>query len=315
MAESFGRRVGRFLGAAALAAFHHRWAGQEDEAAQLYALAGDEARQLYANAEALAHYRTALALGHPDPSRLHAAIGKLLTLRGEYAAALLALAQATAGLTGSPLAGVEEQIGGVYQRQGAWQLAEEHYRAGLDALDAGESSATRARLLSSLSHTAHRQGDDTRALSLAEEAQTAALSANDAQAQADVANLLGLLARSRGDNGAAIRHLQAGLDAAAGLPEPSAEIAARNNLALALADSGDFASAQVHLLAALESCVRWGDRHREAALHNNLADLLHRVGKEESSMAHLKKAVSLFAEIGEPGRLPTNAEIWKLAEW
>lgn len=315
VAESFGRRVGRQLGAAAQAAYHHRWAGQEAEAAQLYHLAGDEARQLYANAEALAHYRTALALGHSDTARLHRAIGELLTLRGEYAAALLALAQATSGLSGSALAEVEEQIGGVYQRQGAWHLAAEHYRNGLDALGAGENSATQARLLSASSHTAHRQGDESRAQALAEAAQAAALSAGDTQAQADVANLLGLLARSRGENGAAIRHLQAGLNAAAGLPDPSAEIAARNNLALALADSGDFANAQVHLLAALESCVRWGDRHREAALHNNLADLLHRMGEEERSMAHLKQAVALFAEIGEPGTFPANAEIWKLAEW
>jgi predicted ATPase/DNA-binding SARP family transcriptional activator len=315
VAESFGRRAGRLLGWAAQAAYHRRWAGQEEEAAQLYALAGDEARQLYANAEALAHYRTALALGHSDTSRLHAAIGKLLTLRGEYTGALLALEQAAAGASGVGLAAIEEEIGGVYQRQGEWHLAEEHYRMGLDALANDEDSAVRTRLLSSLSHTAHRQGDDTRALSLAQEAQTAALSANDAQAQADVANLLGLLAHSRGDNRTAIRHLQTGLGAATGLSDPSAAIAARNNLALALADSGDFANAQVHLLAALESCVRWGDRHREAALHNNLADLLHRVGEEESSMAHLKQAVALFAEIGEPGSLPTNAEIWKLAEW
>ena len=69
------------------------------------------------------------------------------------------------------------------------------------------------------------------------------------------------------------------------------------------------------LFRANESCVRWGDRHREAALHNNLADLLHQAGDDEGSMAHLKEAVALFAEIGEPGSLPTNAEIWKLAEW
>jgi len=69
------------------------------------------------------------------------------------------------------------------------------------------------------------------------------------------------------------------------------------------------------LLAALERCAAWGDRHQEAALHNNLADLLHRAGDDEDKMAQLKQAVALFAEIGEPGALPTNAEIWKLAEW
>ncbi|MBI3960359.1 MAG: hypothetical protein HY328_16215, partial [Chloroflexi bacterium] len=50
-------------------------------------------------------------------------------------------------------------------------------------------------------------------------------------------------------------------------------------------------------------------------LHNNLADLLHQAGDDEQTMGHLKQAVALFVEIGEPGALPTNAEIWKLAEW
>ncbi|OUC08237.1 hypothetical protein RY27_10180, partial [Litorilinea aerophila] len=109
--------------------------------------------------------------------------------------------------------------------------------------------------------------------------------------------------------------LQKSLAAAATLPDPGAEIAARNNLALALADQGDFAAAQAHLLSARERCAAWGDRHREAAIQNNLADLLHRAGDDEQAMAHLKQAVILFAEIGEPGALPTNPEIWKLAEW
>jgi len=61
--------------------------------------------------------------------------------------------------------------------------------------------------------------------------------------------------------------------------------------------------------------VRWGDRHREAALRNNLADLMRQAGEEAQSMAHLKQAVAISAEIGEPGVLPTNPEIWKLAEW
>ena len=64
---------------------------------------------------------------------------------------------------------------------------------------------------------------------------------------------------------------------------------------------------------ALELCVASGDRHREAALHNNLADLLHAACREHESMAHLKRAVELFAEIGERDEL--QPEIWKLVEW
>ena len=37
-------------------------------AASYYKLAGEHARSLYANTEALAHFQTALALGYPEPA-------------------------------------------------------------------------------------------------------------------------------------------------------------------------------------------------------------------------------------------------------
>ena len=54
-------------------------------------------------------------------------------------------------------------------------------------------------------------------------------------------------------------------------------------------------------------------RHREAALRNRHADLLHAAGREDEAMRELKAAVTLFAEVGEQGKL--EPEIWKLVEW
>ncbi len=56
-----------------------------------------------------------------------------------------------------------------------------------------------------------------------------------------------------------------------------------------------------------------GDRHREAALHNNIADLLRASGATQQAMDHLKRAVAIFAEVGEPGVL--SPEVWKLVDW
>jgi hypothetical protein len=58
---------------------------------------------------------------------------------------------------------------------------------------------------------------------------------------------------------------------------------------------------------------RQGDRHRRAALHNNLADLLRAAGRADEAMDHLKQAVTIFAAVGEPGRL--EPAIWQLVEW
>ena len=77
--------------------------------------------------------------------------------------------------------------------------------------------------------------------------------------------------------------------------------------------SGDADRAIELTAAALELCVRQGDRHREAALRNNLADLLRSDGRDAEAIEELKRAVAIFAEIGEPGKL--EPEIWKLSEW
>ena len=85
-------------------------------------------------------------------------------------------------------------------------------------------------------------------------------------------------------------------------------------LALTLAREGAIDDAVALGSAAAEACRRIGDRHLEAAVENHLADLLHDAGREDLAMDHLKRAVTLFAEIGDaaPERDPG---IWTLAAW
>ena len=125
--------------------------------------------------------------------------------------------------------------------------------------------------------------------------------------------MLGMLGAAGGDHDGARRHLEQSLALAEALPDPSARVAALNNLALAHRATGQLEAAIAYTRTALELCARQGDRHREAALHNNLADLLHLDGQHTEAMDHLKRAVAIFAEVGEPGTL--EPEIWKLVSW
>lgn len=97
------------------------------------------------------------------------------------------------------------------------------------------------------------------------------------------------------------------------LEQPSVRVAALNNLALVERAAHQPERAIELTRAALRLCVTLGDRHREAALRNNLADLLHADGRHDAAMAELTQAVTIFAEIGEPGAM--QPEIWKLVEW
>jgi hypothetical protein len=301
--------------AASQIGYHLQMAGLDGEAAGYFWQAGQHAHSLYANAEALHHFETALALGYPDAVALHEAIGDLHVLAGRYGAAATAYEQAAAALpdgaaAASRLAPIERKLALVHQRQGDWDLAESHFQAAQDAW-LPDDMAGLAHLLADRSHNAHRQGNSRRAQTLAAEALRLAGAAQDATGQARGHNALGMLARGQGDLALAGAHLVQGLALAETLNDPASRTAMLNNLALVRQAEGDTVAAIGLTQQALVLCVAIGDRHREAALRNNLADLLHASGQRDAAMAQLKQAVAIFAEVGEAGQ----PEIWKLVEW
>jgi tetratricopeptide (TPR) repeat protein len=303
---------GRGDAAAAEVARHLRLAGRDTEAAAAYRRAAEYARSLFANAEALEHLRSALAVGDPEPASLHAAIGELQTLQGEYGAALASYETAAAHAAPADVGAIEHRLGQVRHRRGEWALATAHFEAAL-AGTPDDDLARRARICADLSLSAHDGGDPERAAELAEGARALAEEAEDPRALGQAHNLLGALATSGGAAADALQHLGRSLELAEATGDPGARVAALNNLALAHRARGELEPALELTQAALKLCAAQGDRHREAALHNNLADLLHAAGRHEDAMAQLKRAVAIFAEVGAEGE--PQPEVWKLARW
>ncbi len=289
---------------------HFRLAGRDAEAAAAYRRAGEQARDLYANAEALAAFREALALGDDDPASVHEAIGDLETLAGEYGAALDSYEAAAALAAPERLGGVEHRIGLLHERRGEWELAESSFE---DALRSDPAPALAARITADRSLNAHRRRRDDEAEALAQEALSLAEKADDPRALAQALNMLGVLASGRGAHAEARAQLERSLALATEQNDPAARAAALNNLALALRAEGELEQALALTEEALALCAAVGDRHREAALENNAADLLRALGRNDEAMARLKSAVATFAEIGEDAA--AEPEIWKLVEW
>jgi predicted ATPase/DNA-binding SARP family transcriptional activator len=331
------RRIGVFLSghvysreqarlAAGLLAHHFRLAGLPQEAAQYLKIAGEGARAVYANREALAHFQGALALGHPDTAWLNEAIGDLQLRLGSYSAALASYRAAESFIEPccTDFARIELKVANLFQRLGEWDRAEEGFRAAIEAARQGgdegkpEEDRLPAGLLSQIyahwSRTAHLQGQAQRALDLARRALELAKSDEDDQALAQAHNILGILYRSQGKLLDAGDQIKKSLDLATNAGEVALQMAALNNLALVFADENDQHQAIDFTLRALELCRLQGDRHLEAALYNNLADFYHVLGDEQVSQQYLLRAVTIFAEIGmEAGS--ERAEIWKLTEW
>ncbi|MBA3252580.1 MAG: AAA family ATPase [Geodermatophilaceae bacterium] len=296
----------------AAVARHLLQAGRDVEAATAYVRASEHACALFAHAEAVEHLRAALALGHPEPSALHVALGEVQTQQGNYAGALASFETAAATGPSERLAYIEQRIGQVHHRRGDWALASSHFTAALSAV-AADDLAARARITVDLSLTAEADGRPADAAELAGRARGLAEQTGDQRTVAQAENLLGLLATTSGRPADALTHLRASLALAESVGDPYARVAALNNLALAHRDSGQLDQAIALTRTAVDLGAALGDRHRAAALQNNLADLLHACGHGDEAMVHLKLAVSLFAQVGGEGAaLP---EVWKLVRW
>ncbi|MGE5262443.1 MAG: ATP-binding protein [Acidobacteriota bacterium] len=293
---------------------HYAQAGLEAPAAEFFQRAGEHARTLYANAQALADFQSALEFHHPDTGGLYEAIGDLHTLMGDYGAALTAYETAARLYAPKMLASLEHKRGSLYHRRGEWELADAHFSSALAALGGTESTKECARLYADWSLTAHQMNHTGRAQELAGRALELAQGANDSRALAQAHNILGILANSRGELEQAQAHFETSVRLGQTLGDPGIRAAALNNLALTFGARGEIDRALALTLNALDLCASVGDRHREAALHNNLADLYHSAGQSEAAMAHLKQAVTIFAEIGEEAG-HWQPEIWKLVQW
>jgi DNA-binding SARP family transcriptional activator len=285
-------------------AYHYKQAGEDRPAADYYKRAGERARALYANAEAISHFQAALALGHPDTGALHEAIGDLYTLQGEYTTAVRSYQTATSGTgtdggrrtkdeggaaTDDPApssqlpapderqARIAHKLGGVYLRRGEWELAERHFERASRALEevgAGTEGA-RARVLADWSLAAYRRGHVERAVDLANQA-------------------LDLAGSSFPNTKHQIPNTQQ--------QDRRALAQAHNMLGILASHSGDLPAARSHLERSLELAEELQDPGARVAALNNLALALQAGGDVDRAVTLTEEAIALSASQGDRHR-------------
>jgi tetratricopeptide (TPR) repeat protein len=309
-------RIGRDdLARIAGIAAHERAAGRDAAAADAYRDASMRAARLYANREAIEHAEAALALGHPDVVALHADIGRLRTVLGDYPGAIAALESAAALAEPAELSSLEWALGRAHLRRGDLVAADHHLAAAIAdgpgaRGDAGNAAI--ARILVDRSVVLRRGGDARAARAAAARALQIAVDAGDPAAKGAADRILGLLALDDGDPVNAVAHLRGAVEAAGDDPDQTARIAALASLALAEAAAGELDAALAHGEEAVTASRAIGDRHLEAAVENHLADILHAAGRDDEAMAHLTRAIEAFAEVGGDPADP-DPGIWMLS--
>ena len=285
---------------AAVVASQHHGAGN-DQAANWYHLAGDLAREVYANEEAKSLYENAIALGDSDVGGIRMALGELAIRDGAYSEATTELTAAAAHSEGTTLAVVEHRLGEVQRLIGRFDMAQKHYERSAE-LDPDVPS-----LFSDWALLHHRLGDTAVAQTTAMRALESARKANDDLEVSKALNILGVVDQ---DPSVAMGHIDDALDLAGA--NDILRMAALNNKAHVLSEIGNVNSARSLVGEAIEIASRTGYHHHEAALRNHLADLYHQGGFNEESRQAQTEAMVLFADIDAGAWEP---ELWLLRQW
>lgn len=285
--------------ATAIAA-HLRDAGSR-EAAAWYRLAGDLAREVYANLEAEESYETAIALGIRDVGEVRLALGELAMARGNYDRAMRELRAAASQSSGPTLALVEHRMGDLQRILGRFDLADESF------VRAEADHPSPADLYTDWALLRHRTGREEEAISFAQRALTVSAEPDEPGLHARSLNILGLVTPDRSE---ALVHL----DQALSLDHDDGPVrmAALNNKAHLIAETGAIEDAMALVEEAIAIAEKTGLRHHRAALLHHLADLNHQAGRRAEAEEALTEAVTTFADVDAGEWEP---EIWLLRQW
>ena len=192
------RRSGAETNLTGAIAQHYQLGGEQAKAAHFAFLAGEQARHVYANREAIGYFELTLALGTTERCAAHTNLGDLYTLLGEYGRAEQAYTAALALCAADHQADLEHRLGRLYARLGDATAAEHHFAAAHELLPP-DATVGRAQLLIDWALAVAHAQNIVATTELAQQGLAAAELAGDATALSRAHTLLALLARRRGD--------------------------------------------------------------------------------------------------------------------
>ncbi len=288
-----------------LLAFHFERSDDGRNAVVWLVRAGDRARRLYANQEALALYRAALPRAKDGEAPLDAgtileSIGDLLSLTGKYDEAIEAFESARTQMPTDELAAVARlyrKIGNALLGKGEYPAALASFEEGFAAL-AGKDDVEAARIGVAVGQLHYRRADYeearralTKAIARAQDVGAEGVVAeglrylgNATVWMGDLTGGLDLYARSR--------QLYEKLEDLVGIAE------ARNNTGTIFRRMGRWDEALAEYKVALELRGRVGYVWGLAAGNNNIGEVYRSRGEPEAAIPYLERAIEIWESIG-----------------
>jgi predicted ATPase/class 3 adenylate cyclase len=303
-----------------LEALGHHWSlsANRSKGARYLAAAGDRARAVYANEDAIRHYQRALSSlgdrGSADAEvrRLSERLADLLALTGKRLEAVAHYEDIRVEVEKvgdrEGAARLWRKIGGLHWEGGERERAKACFTVGLERLSDDGSPLERAQLFQEMGRLAFRAGDNSGAISWAEralceagreEAQDAGDTHEAAATRAQACNTLGVALARTGRLADAVGRIEHSIALAEKYGLPQAACRGYTNLGI-LYSSLDPRRSIETCLHGLETAKKVGDLGFQSRLYANLAvaycSLTDRC--EAEGMAAAQKAIELDRRLG-----------------
>ena len=287
----------------------HFWEGGDREKALIYSIkAGEKARKLYANEEAITYYQRALELARDEGglSTIYEGLGDVYSLLGRYDDAVgsyhSALDIGGQQLDRGQAAEINRKIGRVCERSGEYELALRYLEAGRRILEAEGPSLEMARLDNSIAFVYIRQGRYDKAVELCQRSLEMIEKSSEGEVdkhkeRARIYNSLGSICLHQGDYAQAIDYFRQSLALRVKGGDVLGVTTLYNNLGVAHYYLGDYDQALDCYRKSFEVKKEIGDIHGLAISCANLGLILYHKGDYPQALHHLEEAVRLCSDI------------------
>lgn len=271
-------------------------------------LAGERAKQLYANQQAIDFLQKALrcAQALPDSQtinqmkRIHLALGELFVTTSQYddahkhLAAGLSLAQAEQDWEAEALC--YRWYGRSYERRGEYKSALAWLDKGFKILD-GHTSTEEAEISLIAGLVNYRQANFDQALRLCQRSLDVGRKLGDAAIQARTYNLMGIVTL-RQDSTAAIEQFQQSLTQYEQLQNVYGQATSHNLIANGQFALGLWSQADVHYRHSLDYFTQIGSIYSQVLVSNNLGGIALKQGRLDAALGYYQRALRLLEQTG-----------------
>ncbi|MBU6428398.1 MAG: AAA family ATPase, partial [Cyanobacteria bacterium REEB65] len=305
--EALERMLGdRWEQAAGLLARHFYHGGDAARAVRYLMVAGEQARQRFANREAMTCLRHALQLATEsgiqadiDRGGLLASLARVEAAAGEYGHSLEHLEEALElAPDDARRAEVEQQFGDVLEEKGEFKAALKRYRNAMSLLERSHAPLALARLKVSTARLLSHQGDAEACLLLARDVIVEFSGQGDDPLLAEAHEIVGSALLSQGRLDEALAEHNLALEAHERHQDPFGCASAKHGIGLVLIRQGDWPAAAGHLEDAMAGYSRCGDLVRVAQTQADLGDLNAAFGESQLAERLGFKALETFERMG-----------------